>query len=185
MKNITLYTFILTVIFALSCEAGSAKYDFQKGTNFSAYKTYAWQQKMVDVFEGRVMTNVRNPLNLKRIRNAIETELAVKGIEQVDQGGADIHVVFHGLLEEKIDIDNWGYGMGYGRGAYYGRAYYGSSLEVDQYTEGTLFIDFIDANRNELVWRGWIKRRVTDNIKESVINKAVSQVFKKYPPKEK
>ena len=185
MKNITIYTFILTIIFAFSCEIRAAQYDFQKGINFSAYQTYAWKQKMVDIFEGRVTTNVRNPLNLKRIRKAIESELAAKGIEQVDQDKASIHIVFHGLLEERIDIDDWGYGIGYGRGAYYGRAYYGSSLEVDQYTEGTLFVDFIDTQTNELVWRGWVKRRVTDNIKESMINKAVAQVFKKYPPKEK
>ncbi len=185
MKPIKTYTFILAIIFAFTCEMGAANYDFQKGTDFSVYQTYAWQQKMVDIFEGRVTTNVRNPLNLKRIRSAIESELAAKGIELVDRAQADIHVVFHGLLEERIDIDDWGYGIGYGRGAYYGRGYYGSSIEVDQYTEGTLFIDIVDAKTNELVWRGWVKRRVTDNIKESMINKAVAQVFKKYPPKEK
>lgn len=185
MNNIKTYIFIFAVIFAITCEAGAANYDFQKGTDFSAYQSYAWQQKMVDVFEGRVTTNVRNPLNLKRIRKAIESELANKGIEQVDQDKASIHVVFHGLLEERIDVDDWGYGIGYGRGAYYGRAYYGSTLEIDQYTEGTLFIDFIDTQSNELIWRGWVKRRVTENIKESVINKAVAQVLKKYPPKKK
>lgn len=77
---------------------------------------------------------------MKRIRKAIESELAAKGIEQVAQDQASIHVVFHGFLKERIDIDDWGYGIGYGRGSYYGRGYYGTSIDVDQYPEGWLFM---------------------------------------------
>ena len=73
---------------------------------------------------------------------------------------------------------------------YYGyrRGYYGGwggyDTHVQQYVEGTLNIDIVDARRKQLVWEGVAVGRVTDKQREqrqAAINAAVAEIFSKYP----
>lgn len=78
-------------------------------------------------------------------------------------------------------------------GAYYGYrdpfydpwvGYGGYETRIDQYTEGTLNIDVVDAQSKKLVWEGSISGRVTESdIKnlEQTIDEAVAAVMASYP----
>jgi len=78
-------------------------------------------------------------------------------------------------------------------GAYYGfrdpfydtwGGYGGFETRVDQYTEGTLNIDVVDARRKKLVWEGAVAGRVTDDAirnLEKTIDGAVAEIMKNYP----
>ncbi len=78
-------------------------------------------------------------------------------------------------------------------GAYYGYrdpfydtwgGYGGYETRIDQYTEGTLNIDVVDANKKKLVWEGAIAGRVTDNAirnLEKTIDNAVNEIMKNFP----
>ena len=80
-------------------------------------------------------------------------------------------------------------------GGYYGRGYrygYGggfstTTINYDTYTDGTLFIDMIDATKKQLVWQGrgtkTIEQDASPQRREENINYAVKQIFVKYPPK--
>jgi hypothetical protein len=51
-------------------------------------------------------------------------------------------------------------------------------------TEGTLFIDLIDAKKKELVWQGrYLNQNRGD--KEKRINEFVAAILKQYPPQVK
>jgi len=69
--------------------------------------------------------------------------------------------------------DPWG---GYGGGGY--------ETRIDQYTEGTLNIDVVDAAQQKLVWEGSIVGKITEkdirNL-EAVIDEAVAEVFQGFP----
>lgn len=55
---------------------------------------------------------------------------------------------------------------------------------VDQYQEGTLNIDVVDAQRKKLIWEGVAIGRVTQKAyrnREEAIDKAVAEIFKTYP----
>ena len=69
----------------------------------------------------------------------------------------------------------WGPGWGWGWGN-----------NVSTSTEGSLYIDVIDANKKELVWqgRGVGTLNNTKNIekKEQRIKEFVSQILEEYPP---
>jgi hypothetical protein len=72
----------------------------------------------------------------------------------------------------------YGYRSGFygGWGGYY--------TNVDQYTEGTLNIDLVDAKHRQLVWEGVAVGRVTEKHRENreaAINTAVAEIFKKFP----
>jgi hypothetical protein len=66
-----------------------------------------------------------------------------------------------------------GYGMGMGY-----------ETRVDQYTEGTLNIDVVDAATKKLVWEGAIAGRLSDKdirSMETTVDDAVASVMKGYP----
>lgn len=178
MNNRLLTLGLITFLINLSCEAGSAKFAFQEGADFSAIKTYAWLPIMEDVFAGRKKMKARNPMNIQRIKTAIEAELTAKGMQQVDGSEAVVHVAFSGYLEDKVDIDEWDDRLTIGKGGFYTM----NPVGIDNYTEGTLFIHFNDVKTGDLVWRGWVKRRVQGKVKEKLINKVVAQIMTNYPP---
>ena len=58
-------------------------------------------------------------------------------------------------------------------------------LNVNQYTEGTLFIDIIDASKKELIWQGIGSGALAfRNIekREDRIKEFVKEILEKYPP---
>ena len=78
--------------------------------------------------------------------------------------------------------------VAYGRGRYgtwggYGIGY-GTTSEIVQRTEGTLRIDIIDRERNELLWEGAATARITEAMQENrgaAINSAVNSIFAQFP----
>ncbi len=113
----------------------------------------------------------------------------------------DFLIAFSVAVEDKVDVrsDRFGYGYGYGyrpgyyrfgyRSRYYGfgygSGYYGNSgLDVYQYKEATLILDFIDPASNELLWRGVYIDEIDESgiMKEDKINEAVKHILEKFPP---
>ena len=64
---------------------------------------------------------------------------------------------------------------------------WGGQTTVTRTTEGTLFIDIIDANKKELIWQGegngYLTKRTED--KEARINEFVAKILAQYPPEKK
>ncbi len=183
MSNRIVIIGFLAIFFTLSCKASSVEYDYNRETDFSGFHTYAWEPKMLDIFAGRVRSKIRQPININRIKIAIEAELSKKGMQKVKRNEADVQIAFHAKLEEKQDMVDWGYGDSYEK-AYHGH-YYDNDLSTEHFTEGTLFIDFINPVKNDVVWRGWSKRRIPNKVKEKLVNKVVMQILNKYPPVKK
>ena len=66
--------------------------------------------------------------------------------------------------------------------------YYGPNfgMQISKYTEGTLFVDLIDAQKKELAWQGIGSGGLTTsgNVakKEERIKEFVAQIMENYPP---
>ena len=60
-----------------------------------------------------------------------------------------------------------------------------NSVNISQYTEGTLFIDFIDKEKKELVWQGVgtgaLKIQSREK-KEVRIKEFVKEIVSRFPP---
>ena len=57
---------------------------------------------------------------------------------------------------------------------------------MDEYLQGTLVLDIIDARTNELIWRGWANT-VLDHDPEPeevhmYVNEAVRKMLEEFPP---
>lgn len=178
MKKILITATVLILLVGFtSCSSVRVASDFDKNANFEQYKTFAFYKTGIDKAE-------INDLDKRRILRAIESELMAKGFTKSEN--PDLLVSIFTKSRDKVNVyaNNYGYGpYGYGWGwspYYWG----GQQTSVSTSTEGTLYIDLIDANKKELIWQGMGTGYLSQsmNKKEERINEFVSKVMEKYPP---
>ncbi|MFT6749659.1 MAG: hypothetical protein ACI9XR_001978 [Flavobacterium sp.] len=176
MKTIKLLPLFLLFVFA-SCSSVRVYSDYDKTANFSQYKTYAYQKNGIDKAE-------ISDLDKKRILKAIDQQMALKGFTKSDT--PDLLVNIFTKEREQVDVNQfsagWGYGWGFGWNPFF---WGGNNTTVNRYTEGTLFIDLIDASKKELIWQGEGQGTLTKNPekKDAMINEFVAEILQQYPPK--
>ena len=177
MKMLRISLLLALAVVATSCSTVRVAADYDREIDFSTYKTYAFYKPGIDQVQV-------SELDKKRILRAIDANLSAKGLTKSEN--PDMLVSFFTKERERVDVynDNFGYGWGWGWGPYWG-GYWGGTT-VSSSTEGSLFIDFIDAQKNQLVWQGVGTATLITNgnieKKEARINKIVSEVILKYPP---
>jgi hypothetical protein len=175
---LTLLGMLLLGACATTVQTGA---DFDRAASFVGYQTFAWMP--------RTHPTIRNPLNVRRVQDAIQAELEAKGLRfEPDLARADIAVDFTLSSVERTDITSYpaefrgGWGWG---GGYWGSGYWGSDIDVHQYREGTLSIDLFDARSHQPVWHGWatkpLDRKDLDD-PGPPIRAAVAAVLARYPP---
>src|SRR5690606_20115369 len=178
-KILKLMPLLLLVMVATSCSSVRVAADYDKNAEFSQFKTFAFYKPGIDKAE-------ISDLDKRRILRAIETELLAKGYTKSEN--PDMLVSIFTKSQQRVDVYNnaWGYGGwgwgGFGPGWGWG---WNQQPSVSTRTEGTLYIDFIDANKKELIWQGMgTGYLVTKNMekKEARIQEFVAKVMEKYPP---
>ena len=147
--------FALAAACALAaCSTVTVTTDHDPSAQFGKYKTYALTPAAHD--------QPLSPSGEAALRNSMHTHLAARGIQETSPARADLDVTRHVILREKLaahQYTDWGYGHG---GTWpYGYGHYGmwagaprTYTDVNQYTEGTLILDFVDARTKKLVFRG-------------------------------
>jgi hypothetical protein len=108
MKKIALLSIALFMLAATTAVAQDVRYNFDKDRDFSKFKTYKW----VPIKDAAKVDNLRD----KQIKDAIDAELAKKGLTQNDADSADLYVGYQaGIGTEKQFTSyntDWGYGPG-------------------------------------------------------------------------
>ena len=92
------------------------------------------------------------------------------------------------VTQEQVSIDT--YNSSFYGSRHYGNSFYGGSgysdTRVKYYTQGTLVIDIIDANKNLLVWRASaaskLKSGSTPQQNEADMSAILDQLFTGFPP---
>jgi len=190
MKKIKLLAVpVLVLLFLSSCSSVRVLSDYDRDANFGTYKSYAFYKTGID--KAQV-----SDLDKKRILRAIEAEMSSRGF--VKSENPDLLVAIFTKEKEEVDIFNnnlgwgwggwgWGpgFGWGWGPGWGWGGAGWGGS-QVSTRTEGSLYIDLVDAKSRELVWQGKGVGNLGNisNVekKEERIREFVSEILTQYPP---
>jgi hypothetical protein len=173
MKNLKFILLLLPFMLA-SCESVSVSADYDKGTNFLKYKTYAFDNFAI----------ARVPLSdfdKKRMLSAIDEGMALKGFTKSD--APDLLVGISTRARTEISINRSGGFVGPG-----GMGMGGGGIDsINKNLVGTLFIDFTDAKTKELFWQGEGKGYLKENIseKDEKIKEFVSKILAQYPPGKK
>jgi hypothetical protein len=177
MKTIKLLSLLCFTIIAASCNSIRVAADYDDAADFSQYRTYGYFKEGIDKAE-------ISDLDKKRILHAIDAEFEKKGFTKSDKPAMLVNIFTKAT--KNVNVNQWGgYGMGYwgwGWGGPWGWG--GGYTSVSTSTEGTLYIDIVDAGRKELVWQGSGNGILTldHDKKQERINEFVSQILAQFPP---
>lgn len=161
--------------------------DYDKATDFSAYKTFNFLPWRDDV-----STHISKEAQDK-LYAAAKNEMEARGYIFVQSGG-DLAVGISVLIEEKVEYRTDGsanYNVGYRYYGYYGgygMGYAGpTTVRPYYYNDGTVIIDVFDEKKKNLIWQGYGFDRL-DDVPHKNISKIptyMKYIFYKYPYKGK
>ena len=184
MKKITLCTLGLMFLLATSAFCQDIRYNYDKDADFSKFKTYKWVE-----IKGATDPNA---ITDKDIKQAVESQLATKGLTKVDDN-PDLLIGYQVAIGTEKQFtsynSNWGYGPGWYRGGWYGSTGGMTTGQTSTIYNGMMDLDMYEASKKDLVWRGTATKTIDPNAKpekqQKNINKAVEKLLKKYPPEVK
>jgi len=123
--------------------------------------TYAWGPSATDADP-----RVANDIVQARMRAAVDSALAAKGLIRVDNpAAATLMVSYRVGVEDKVETHMESFGRpatvcGF-RGCFVARGYGATMVDVDRFVEGTLVLDLTHRESGRLVWRAASKKHVT------------------------
>src|SRR3984893_763201 len=164
----------LMFLFAGKASAQQVKTDYDRSANFAQYKTYSWEH-----------VNTQDPLDVNRIKSAVNTALAAKGWTQVDSGG-DVSILAVEMTRNQQTLNTFydGFGGGWGWRRFGGGGLGEATTTTETYKVGTVVVDLFDTKTKELIWRGTASDTLSNNSNKNIKNldKGVEKMFKKFPP---
>ena len=162
---------LLFIVILSACSSTQISYDMDKTVDFTKFKTYNFTPDALKI--------PIQELNRNRIIAATEKELAARGFSKSESPDVLIDLLVKAAMKQEAVTSGGGgyYGRGYGWG---GRM---TTTTINDYVEGSLFINMISDNK--LVWQGRAVKTLDENSspesRERDINYAVQDIFKKYP----
>jgi hypothetical protein len=173
MKNVV-FLLIGMILFAGKVSAQQVKTDYDHGANFAQYKTYSWEQ-----------VKTKDPLDVDRIKSAVNAALTAKGWTQVDSGG-DVSIVAVEITRNQQTLNTFydGFGGGWGWRRFGGGGFGEATTTTETYKVGTVVVDLFDTKKKQLIWRGSESDNLSNNSEKNIKNldKGVDKMFKKFPP---
>lgn len=175
MKSIKKITAIFALFLLASCASVRVDSDYDKSVDFTKYKTYAYYKNGIDKVE-------ISDLDKKRILRSIDEVMTSKGL--VKSETPDLLVNIFTKEREEVSVNQFNAGWGYGWGWGWSPFGFGMQTSVSTNTEGTLFIDLIDAAKKEMIWQGEGVGYLTKNNakKDERVKEFVSKILEQYPP---
>ncbi len=176
-----LWLIAITVFAAFSATAlaQDTRYNFDAQADFSKFKTYKWVE----------MKGAQRPDDLtdRQIREAIDAELAKKGLSKTDSDSADLFVGYQTAVNTEKEVTSFDSGWGYGPGWRYGGSPGISTATTSTLYIGSLAVDMYNPAKKQLVWRGTATKTLDPKAKpekrQKNLAKAMTKLFKNYPPK--
>lgn len=169
---------------SVAVSAQDIRYNSLPGTDFAKYKTYKWARVPKVQYPDQILDT--------QIMQAIDTQLATKGLTKSSGEEADLVVTYQAAVSQEKEWNSFSTGdtmWGYGRWGGWGG--YGGGMSTTTTTSktiriGTLDVDIYDAAAKNQIWKGQASKTLgsgKDPAKVSKnLNKAMEKLFKKYPP---
>jgi len=176
MRSALLCSFLcLTLVFPPVASAAKLRVFNDQDYDFSALRNYAWrthpemeQEPAQGVIAGEIVMSEGNQILMGRGYLPVEDS-------------PDFYITFFVKGEQRVEATmlatSWDYGP---RTAWSG---YNETI-YRNFISGTLVIDIVEAETDNLVWRALYQDKVTNwKTRDKIITKAVQNALKKFPPK--
>jgi hypothetical protein len=173
VKKIVFGLMVMALLSGLA-SGQQVKTDYDRAANFTQYKTYSWQH-----------VKTRDPLDVDRIKNAVNAALAAKGWTQVDSGG-DASIVAVEMTRDQQTLNTFydGLGGGWGWRRFGGGGFGEATTTTETYKVGTVVVDLFDTKSKQLIWRGSASDTLSNNSDKNIKNldKSIEKMFQHFPP---
>ena len=169
MKTISAMIMLAMVLglLAVSAAAQSVQSDFDRSFRFSELKSFSFAVQK----RGATDPLAGDTLNDGRIRNGLESQLTANGF-RMESEKADFVIAYYVTTKNKLNVQDFGYGP---------PRWFGSrDIRVNQYSEGTLMVDFIDVKSNQVIWRGRAVGTLEMKGVDKKISKSVEKLVKQF-----
>jgi len=155
-------------------KAQDVRYNFMPGTDFSKYHTYKWVS-----IEGGAHSN---QIVDAQIKQAVDTQLASKGLTKTTGDTADLYVAYQIAVDQEKQWNAYGMGGGIRWGGL-------ATATSSTISVGTLVLDLYDPATKQLVWTGTATKTLDPSSNQEKnqrnLDKAMQKLLKNYPPKQK
>jgi hypothetical protein len=179
LRAITLSAVLATSLLTTGC-ALQARSDIDPKATLAQCHSYSFGAPLGD----RNEPAYGNPLNDKRLRDAIAEQLQAHGMQPASSEGADCRVRYS--IGTRLEVDpatprfSWGMGWGWGRRGFGSLAWDSPSA----YREGRVSVDLFDARSHEALWHAYVNddvTRLTGDDADKRIRAAVAAIFARFP----
>jgi hypothetical protein len=161
------------VTFSVGCTRQMRAWaQYSEDVDFAQYQTYRWvTDDLVLIQTGSGDPAIRTIENEKRIRAAVDRELAAKGLEKVEGDDAQLAVAFTVGTKVRYKLSGAG-----------GNEFDIITSEADSVTRGTLTMYVFDRARQEQIWSAWTKKDLEPGTDpDAVIDAAVAVLMDEFP----
>lgn len=157
--------------------------DSDPRADFSAYRTFAFYSPLAIEREGYAS------LVSGRMKAAARAEMEARGY-RYSEADPDLWLNINAYMQQRTDVStipdvDYAYYYSYRARGYVAVPYWHDRTTVSRYTEGTMNIDLVDAERNALVWEGIAVGRVRRNQdpleRDAAIDATIRDIFAAYP----
>ena len=124
----------------------------------------------------------------RRVRRAVEAELAARGYRLEPAGETDFLVTTYPVYRDRLvqSFTAMGPAWGYGWGPRWGYGFASGFQEVQRFREGSLVLEVRDRKTNQLVWQAAAEGALTDlqdpEDADRQVALAVRKMLEKFPP---
>lgn len=150
--------------------------DYDHSANFSNYKTFR-------IVKLEQQQQTINQLNQNRIIEAVRSEMKSKGFTEVEDADLFVNIVVILKDEKQLTANTYGYGGGY-RPYAWGGGYSSTTVNVENYKNGSLIVEVADAKTKNLLWEGIGNRDIDSpsSNPDQAIKDAVKSIMASFPP---
>jgi hypothetical protein len=151
--------------------AQQTTYNFDRGTDFSKFKTYKWVP----------IDGAQHPDQITggNITSIIDGLLASKGLVKQENDPVDLFVGYGTTTQNQQMITGYGGGIGFRFGGM-------GMAETSTITNGTILVDLYNPAGKLLVWRGTVTETLdpSSNADKNYnkLKSALTKLMKNYPP---
>lgn len=174
MKNLL---YILLLVSVTACSPVRVNYDYDKTTNFDAYKTYNYYAPL---------NTGLSELDTKRLLDALDAKMQSLGFTLSDS--PDFLINIQTSEYQEAQRSNVGVGIGGGGGNVGGGISIGIPVGQADINRQIIF-DFVDDTKTGLFWQAVSESSYNPNAspqsREAQLKTIVEKVLSKYPPEKK
>jgi len=150
--------------------------DYDRTANFSQFHTF----KIVKLEQ---QYQALSQFNQTRVINAVQAQMIAKGFTPSETPDLLVNITSIMKNQKELVANSYGYGGGY-RPYAWGGGNMSTTVNVQNYTAGSLIIEVANASTQKLLWEGIGNQDIEapSNNPEKAINSAVQKIMASFPP---